>query len=91
MSGHSNLWVYLSASPLTWLGVTLAAYLVGDTISTATKRHPMAHPVLIAVALISVLLVTTETGYSAYFQGAQSIHVLLGPATVAPVLLRLLS
>lgn len=83
MSGHFNLWVYLSASPLTWLGVTLAAYLVGDTISTATKRHPMANPVLIAVALISVLLVTTETGYGAYFQGAQFIHVLLGPATVA--------
>ena len=78
-----SLWVYLSASPLLWLTVTLGAWLVADGIGRASGRHPLANPVLIAVALLAGLLALTRTDYRTYFDGAQFVHFLLGPATVA--------
>ncbi len=77
------LWVYLSASPLLWLTVTLLAWLLADRIAAATGRHPLANPVLIAVAVVAGLLRLTGTEYRLYFDGAQFVHFLLGPATVA--------
>ena len=38
---------------------------------------------MIAIAAISVILLATGTSYGTYFDGAQFIHFLLGPATVA--------
>ncbi len=78
-----ELWVYLSGSPLLWLTSTLIGYLTADAISRALHRHPLANPVLIAIALVSVILVATGTPFPAYFAGAQFVHFLLGPATVA--------
>jgi predicted murein hydrolase (TIGR00659 family) len=78
-----DLWVYLSGSPLLWLTATLIAYLAADAISVACNRHPLANPVLIAVVLVSAILLTTGTTFPAYFAGAQFVHFLLGPATVA--------
>ncbi len=83
MSNFVELWVYLSGSPLLWLTSTLVAYLAADAISSALHRHPLANPVLIAIVIVSVVLVTTGTQYPAYFAGAQFVHFLLGPATVA--------
>ena len=82
MSGEFAVWVYLSHTPLLWLTVTLAAYLVADRIAAATGRHPVANPVLIAIALTGTVLALTGTPYATYFQGAQFVHFLLGPATV---------
>lgn len=76
------LWSYLTQGPLLWLTLTLAAYLAGDTISRLTRRQPLANPVLIAVVLIGLVLVTTDTDYAQYFEGAQFVHFMLGPATV---------
>jgi len=45
--------------------------------------HPLLNPVLIAVVALVLLLKATETPYSTYFDGAQFVHFLLGPATVA--------
>jgi predicted murein hydrolase (TIGR00659 family) len=78
-----SLWVYLSGSPLLWLTVTLAAYVMADAVSAALRRHPLANPVLMAVVLVAVLLLATGTPYPDYFAGAQFVHFLLGPATVA--------
>jgi predicted murein hydrolase (TIGR00659 family) len=78
-----DLWVYLSASPLLWLTATLCAYVVADRIAAALGRHPAANPVMIAVVLLSVLLLALGVNYRTYFEGAQFIHFLLGPATVA--------
>jgi predicted murein hydrolase (TIGR00659 family) len=78
-----DIWVYLSASPLAGLTFTLVAYQVGLWIHEKCKRHPLVNPVLIAVALLSALLVLTDTEYGTYFEGAQFVHFLLGPATVA--------
>ena len=78
-----TLWIYLSTSPLLGLTITLAAYLIGMSIYTRTNKNPLFNPVLIAVLLLVTLLWITDTPYSAYFEGAQFIHFLLGPATVA--------
>jgi predicted murein hydrolase (TIGR00659 family) len=78
-----DLWVYLSGSPLLWLTATLIAYLAADAISVACNRHALANPVLIAVVLVSAILLATGTTFPAYFAGAQFVHFLLGPATVA--------
>jgi predicted murein hydrolase (TIGR00659 family) len=78
-----DLWVYLSGSPLLWLTVTLVAYVGADAISVWLKRHPLANPVLIAVVFVSVVLIATGTAFPSYFAGAQFVHFLLGPATVA--------
>jgi predicted murein hydrolase (TIGR00659 family) len=43
----------------------------------------LVNPVLIAIALIAALLWATGTDYQSYFKGAQFVHFLLGPATVA--------
>ena len=77
------LWVYLAASPLLWLTATLLAYLLADALSARLRRPAWAHPVLLAVAALIVLLRATGTSYQTYFAGAQFAHFLLGPATVA--------
>jgi predicted murein hydrolase (TIGR00659 family) len=78
-----RLWVYLQTAPLFWLTATLGAYLIADALSRALGRHPLANTVLIAVALVAVLLKISATDYQTYFNGAQFVHFLLGPATVA--------
>jgi predicted murein hydrolase (TIGR00659 family) len=44
---------------------------------------PLANPVAIAVAIIALVLVASGMSYQRYFAGAQFVHFLLGPATVA--------
>jgi len=78
-----EVWVYLSASPLTALTVTLIAYLTGDWLYQRSGRQPILNPVLIAVVLITFGLTVTGIDYWTYFEGAQFVHFLLGPATVA--------
>lgn len=83
MTDFVDLWVYLSGSPLLWLTVTLVAYLIADTVSALCGRHPLANPVLISILLISGVLLLSRTAFPSYFAGAQFVHFLLGPATVA--------
>ena len=83
MTDVFRLWVYLSASPLLWLTVTLGAYLLAETIARVARYAALANPVLIAVTLVALLLHLTRTAYPTYFAGAQFVHFLLGPATVA--------
>jgi len=77
------LWVYLSQSPLLWLTVTLLTYAIADAVSLKTNRNPLANPVLHLMWVIGVFLLLTGTSYTTYFGGAQFVHFLLGPATVA--------
>jgi predicted murein hydrolase (TIGR00659 family) len=78
-----SLWVYLSQSPLLWLTLTVLTYAFADAVSLATKRHPLANPVLHSMWIIGAFLLLTGTSYTTYFAGAQFVHFLLGPATVA--------
>jgi predicted murein hydrolase (TIGR00659 family) len=79
----TEVWVYLSASPLLWLAATLVAYQLAVAVSRSVRSHPLANPVALAVALIVAVLSLTGTPYRTFFDGAQFVHFLLGPATVA--------
>jgi predicted murein hydrolase (TIGR00659 family) len=84
MSGRiTDIWVYLSASPLLWLTATMLAYQGAYWIYRKAGMNPLANPVAIAVAALVALLWSTGTPYSTYFEGAQFVHFLLGTATVA--------
>lgn len=83
MNGPFALWVYLSSTPLLWLTVTLCAWLVADWLALRAGRNPLVNPVLLAVVLVGAILLATGTPYESYFEGAQFVHFLLGPAIVA--------
>lgn len=83
MSDAALIWSYLAREPLLWLTLTLIAYAIGDAASRASGRKPLVNPVLIAVILLAVVLFATGTDYRTYFEGAQFVHFMLGPATVA--------
>lgn len=83
MNNLRDVWVYLSENPLLHLTMTLAAYLFGHAVYRWRGFNPLFNPVLFAVTLIVIILLVTKTSYQTYFQGAQFVHFLLGPATVA--------
>jgi putative effector of murein hydrolase len=69
----TDIWAYLSSTPLLWLTATLAAYSIGHACFVRSGARPWVNSVLQA----------TDTPYETYFEGAQFVHFLLGPATVA--------
>lgn len=79
----ANIWVYLSASPLLGLTTTLVAYLAAFRIYQRAGGSPLLNPVLVAMAMIILVLLVSGIPYQDYFEGAQFVHFLLGPATVA--------
>lgn len=81
--GDFALWVYLSQTPLLWLTATLVVYALADRVSVASGRHPLANPVLHSVWMLGLLLLLSGVPYRTYFEGAQFVHFMLGPATVA--------
>ncbi|KAA5605601.1 LrgB family protein [Roseospira marina] len=83
MHGLTDIWVYLARDPLFGLTLTVLAYLAADVVYRRLKMHPLANPVLWSVVVLGLVLAGTGISYDRYFQGAQFIHVLLGPATVA--------
>ncbi len=83
MNELSQIWTYLAEEPLLWLTATLIAYCLGDAAFRASGKRAYVNPVLIAVTLLAVVLWMTETRYQTYFEGAQFVHFMLGPATVA--------
>lgn len=83
MRDFTEIWSYLAGDPLIWLAATLIAYVIGDAASSRMGRAAWVNPVLIAVGLLGALLWLSDTSYDTYFEGAQFVHFLLGPATVA--------
>jgi predicted murein hydrolase (TIGR00659 family) len=84
MTRHiGEIWVYLQTSPLLWLTLTVAVYALAAWLYGRSGSFPLLHPVLVAVVLIVALLRVTHVSYERYFEGAQFVHFLLGPATVA--------
>lgn len=79
----ADTWVYLSASPLIGLTLTLLAYQTAFWIYRRSGDRAWANPVLLAIVIIASFLMATGTPYPRYFEGAQFVHFLLGPATVA--------
>ncbi len=78
-----EIWVYLSENPLLWLTLLLVVYVGADRLAAACGRHPLVNTVAISAAILGALLILTKTSYDTFFAGAQFVHFLLGPATVA--------
>ena len=81
--GLADVWVYLSTTPLLGLALTLVVYHGAFLVYQRAGFNPLANPVAIAVMVLATLLWVTGTPYATYFEGAQFVHFLLGPATVA--------
>ena len=60
----SEIWVYLSGSPLLALVLTLSAYLLGLTLYERSQRNPLANPVLIAVVLVCIGISVIDVPYA---------------------------
>ncbi len=87
MSPHrlpiTEIWVYLSGSPLFALVITLLAYQTGLYLYQRFNRNPLANPVGIAIVIVSLAIHAVDMPYAEYFKGAQFVHFLLGTATVS--------
>ncbi|MEL6870578.1 MAG: LrgB family protein [Pseudomonadota bacterium] len=83
MSSLDAAWVYLSSNPLWHLTLTLLAYQLSLKLAAKSGFHPLVNPVLISIVVIIAVLQVTGADYATYFEGAQFVHFLLGPATVA--------
>ena len=79
----TEIWVYLSGSPLLALVLTLSAYLLGLTLYERSERNPLANPVLIAVLVVTCAIQWLDMPYAKYFEGAQFVHFLMGRSTLA--------
>ena len=83
-----ELWVYLAATPLAGLTLTLVAYAVAWQCYLRSGMHPAVNPVLISVALIVTALWVSDTRYQTYFDGAQFVVPIVsthaGPPTTHP-------
>ncbi len=78
-----SVWVYLAATPLFGLTLTLVSYTAGSWLHRRSGSRALLNPVLLAVVITSAVLAVTGIDYRTYFDGAQFVHFLLGPATVA--------
>ena len=78
-----DIWVYLAATPLLGLTLTLLVYHAAFVLYRRSGFHPLANPVPPTVLVLATLLWASGTPYATYFEGAQFVHFLLGPVTVA--------
>lgn len=79
---HDLLASNLLMQPLTWLTVTLGAYLLGQKIYQSLNNAAWLPPVLSGFALVTLALWLTDTPYSIYQQGGQLLSFFLGPVVV---------
>ena len=73
----------LSATPMLAIGLTLAAYFVGNWVFRGLGRPLWLPPVVLSAALLAAIIAVLALEYERYRQGAQWLMLLLGPATVA--------
>ena len=81
--GVAALWVYLSASPLLHLTLTVSVFVLARWLYRLLGKRAWLNPVLLTVLVLVGFLNLAEIDYQRYFEGAQFVHFLLGPATVA--------
>lgn len=77
------LWVYLSASPLLHLTLTVCLFVLARWLYRVSGRRAVLNPVLLTILALVGVLTFTGTPYKVYFEGAQFVHFMLGTATVA--------
>ena len=83
MQALTNTWVYLAQTPLLWLTITLIVYQLSALLHRRLNSPTLLNPIITSIVVLVTLLLITGTPYEVYFEGAQFVHFLLGPATVA--------
>lgn len=73
----------LGATALVWITATVLAYAVASAMYRKSRFNAALSPVLVASAIVIGILGITRTPYEVYSRGAEILHFLLGPATVA--------
>ena len=63
MNELKDIWVYLSASPLLHLTLTLAAFVSASALYRRLNMNPLVNPVLLSVIAIVIILHFTNTSY----------------------------
>ena len=74
-----NEWLETSVFFGVW--VTLLAYLLGRVVQKKWKLV-IFNPLLLAIVLVIVILLLTDTSYPVYYEGAKYISYLMTPATI---------
>lgn len=72
----------LLESPVVWVTVTFAAFLLGKRLY-ARVRFPLFHPVLVGILGVIAVLVALDVDYETYSRGGNIISFFLGPSVVA--------
>lgn len=70
-------------TPLFALLLTLASYRLSWWLYERSGRHPLAHPFLLAMIPVIVVLLLLNISYRDYLAGTAVLQFFLGPATVA--------
>ncbi len=79
MNPVSHGWV----TPSLCLAMTAGVYLGAFRLHHLLGRAPWANPTALATAFLALLVGVSGVPYASYFAGANLVHFLLGPATVA--------
>jgi predicted murein hydrolase (TIGR00659 family) len=78
-----HVWSYLQTQPLLGLTATLVTWELACFVDARAGHKPITNPTVLSILFLAWVLLVTGTPYAAYFTGAQYVHFLLGPATVA--------
>jgi predicted murein hydrolase (TIGR00659 family) len=78
-----HVWAYLETQPLLGLTATLCVWELAVLLDARAGHKAITNPTVLSIAILAAALLITHTPYTAYFTGAQYVHFLLGPATVA--------
>lgn len=73
----SEIWVYLAASPLLHLTMTLTAYLVSSTCFRKSGQKAIFNPVLMAIVLLVVIPARDQHFIRNLFREASGFYVFL--------------
>ncbi len=82
MNRFNETFVYLGQQPLLWLFLTVVVFQMASALQRKLNS-PLANPVAISALVIGIILWGSDTPYVQYFEGAQFVHFLLGPAVVS--------
>ena len=78
-----HVWAYLQTQPLLGLTATLCVWELAVLLDRRAGHKAITNPTILSIGILATLLLVSHTPYRAYFNGAQYVHFLLGPATVA--------
>jgi putative effector of murein hydrolase len=73
----------MQAFKWTWILLTVAVYAGSLRLMHASPRLLWLNPLVLSIIVMVLILLAADVPYATYFKGAQWIHELLAPATVA--------